>query len=211
MSEQVQQARRQPPAPTNRGATRALAVAGIAGPVVFVVTVVVHGLLRADHDFVSDPAVMLMQGPGAWVQDANFVLLGLLVIAFAAGLHRGLPRTRWGALGPALLALSGVGPVLAGLTTPVPPHFLLVFAGACIGFAALSRRMAQDPHWRSLSGYTFATSVVILIVVPLHSALALPDGAPLHPWWGLLNHTALALWLGCVAVLAIRLLRAPGR
>jgi hypothetical protein len=36
---------------------------------------------------------------------------------------------------------------------------------------------------------------------------ALPEGAPLHPWWGLLNWSALALWVTCTAVLAGRLLR----
>lgn len=208
MSEQVERAtRRSETAPAGRSTIGTLAIAGIAGPVVFAVTAVVHGLLRDEYSFVTDPVVKLVEGPSGWVQDANFVVLGLLVIAFAVGLHLGLPRTRWGAAGPALLALSGVGPLLAGLTAPAPPHFLLVFGSASIGYGLLSRRLARDPHWRGLAGYSLGTAIAIVIVVPLHSALELPDGAPLHPWWGLLNYAAIALWLACVAVLAIRLLR----
>lgn len=207
MSEQLQQARRQAPTTTNRGSIRVLAAAGIAGPVLFAVTTVALGLLRPGFSFVADPLVALVFGTGGWVQRANLMVVGLLLMVFAVGLHRALPRTRWGAAGPALLALSGVGPVLAGFTDPVPPHFMLVFGSATVAFVLLSRRMARDPGWRGLSGYTLGTAIAIVVVVPLHSALALPVGAPLHPWWGVLNHTAVALWLGCVFVLAIRSLR----
>lgn len=155
----------------------------------------------------ADPIVKLVQGPSGWVQDANLVVLGLLLIAFAVGLHRGPAPTRWGASGPALLALCGVGPLLAGLTEPVPPHFLLVFGSSCLGFGLLSRRLARDPQWRGLAGYTLGTAIAILIVVPLHSTLALPEGRAAAPVVGLLNFGALALWLACVAALAIRLLR----
>lgn len=77
---------------------------------------------------------------------------------------------------------------------------------AGIGLIALSRRMAQDPSRDGLAGYALVTGIAILVVIPIHSALALPQGAP-HPWWGLLNWSALALWVTCVAILAGRLLR----
>lgn len=165
------------------------------------------GLLRPGYSFVADPVVKLTAGPGGWIQDLNFVVLGTLVILFAVGLHLGIRPTRRGAAGPALLALSGVGPVLAGLTSPVPIHFLITFAGAGIGFILLSRRMARDPEWRGLAAYALATGIAILVVVPTHSILALPDGAPLHSLWGVLNYLAITLWLACTFVLALRLLR----
>jgi hypothetical protein len=185
----------------------ALAVVGVAGLVVSAVVAVVLGLIRPGYSFVADPVVALMFGPNAWVQDVNFVVLGVSVIATAIGLHFGVRPSRWGALGPALLALSGVGPVLAGVTAPVPVHFAITFLAAGIGLIVLSRRMARDPSWDGLAGYALATGIAILVVIPIHSVLALPEGAPLHSWWGLFNWSALALWVACTAVLARRLLR----
>ena len=185
----------------------ALAAVGVVGIVVPAVVAVVLGLIRPGYRFVANPVVALMSGPNAWVQDVSFVVLGASMIAAAIGLHLGLRPSRSGVLGPALLALSGVGPVLAGVTAPVPVHFALTFLSAGIGLLVLSRRMARDPRWDSLAGYALATGVAILVVIPIHSALALPEGGPLHRWWGLLNWSALALWVTCTAVLAGRLLR----
>jgi uncharacterized membrane protein len=67
--------------------------------------------------------------------------------------------------------------------------------------------MAREPRWQHLAGYALTTGITILVVVPLHSLLALPADAPLHPWWGLFNWSAITLWLTCTLVLALRLLR----
>lgn len=82
----------------------------------------------------------------------------------------------------------------------------MTFLGAGIGLIVLSRRMARDPRWQSLAGYALATGIAILVVLPIHSLLALPPEGPLHRWWGLLNYSAITLWLTCVVVLARRLL-----
>jgi hypothetical protein len=51
------------------------------------------------------------------VQQVNFVVFGLLTIAFAVGLHLGLRPTRWGVVGPSLLVLSGMALVWAAEET----------------------------------------------------------------------------------------------
>jgi hypothetical membrane protein len=185
----------------------ALAAAAIVGPVVFAVVAVVQGLLRPGYSFVAQPVVVLVAGPNGWVQDLNFVVLGAAMIAYAIGLHLGVRLTRWAVVGPALLVLSGIGPLWAGVAGPRPAHFLMTFLGAAIGLIVLSRRMARDPSWQPLAGYTLTTGIAILVVIPLHSLLALPVDAPLHPWWGLFNWSAITLWLTCTLVLARRLLR----
>lgn len=185
----------------------ALAVVGVVGLVTSAAVSVVLGLTRPGYSFVANPVVALMSGPNAWIQDLNFILLGTSMIATAVGLHLGLRPSRRGALGPALLAISGIGPVLAGVTDPVPVHFAISLLSAGIGLIALSRRIAHDQRWEGLAGYALATGITILVVIPLHSVLALPEDAPLHQWWGLLNWSALALWVTCTAVLAGRLRR----
>lgn len=190
----------------HRPTLAALAIAGIVGSLGFLVVTAVLGLSRQGYSFVAQPVVALVDGPNGWMQHLNLAVLGSLVIACAVGLHLGARPTRWGWLGPALLVLSGTGPVLAGVTTPIPPHFVLTFVGAGAAFIVLSRRMAQDPRWQGFAGYTLASGIAILIVFPVHSVLALPANAPLHPWWGLLNWLAVVLWLAGTAVLALRLL-----
>lgn len=93
----------------------ALAVAGILGPVVFAVVAVVQGLLQPGYSFMAQPVVVLVAGPSGWVQDVNFVVLGAAMIAFAIGLQLGVRPTRWAVVGSALFALSGIGPLWAGV------------------------------------------------------------------------------------------------
>src|SRR5918912_2983982 len=86
-----------------------LAIAGIAGPIVFVLVVAAQSLLHPHYSQVKLPISALAAWPGGWVQSANFVVFGLLTIAYAIGLHLGVRQSRVGVLGPALLVLSGVG------------------------------------------------------------------------------------------------------
>ncbi|HYH30703.1 MAG TPA: hypothetical protein VD903_09990 [Pseudonocardia sp.] len=83
----------------------------------------------------------------------------------------------------------------------------MTFLGAAAGLVALSRRIAGDTRWRGTGGYALGTGIAILVLIPAHSVLALPVGAPLHAWWGLLNWASIVVWLACVVVLALRLLR----
>jgi hypothetical protein len=63
---------------------------------------------------------------------------------------------------------------------PRPAHFLLTFLGAATGLIVLSRPMARDPTWQRLAGYALTTGIAILVVIPIHSLLALPADGPLH-------------------------------
>jgi hypothetical protein len=40
--------------------------------------------------------------------------------------------------------------------------------------------MARDPTWQRLAGYALTTGIAILVVIPIHSLLALPADGPLH-------------------------------
>ena len=99
----------------DRHTTRALLAAGaMAGPL-FMVTASAQGLVRDGFDISRHPFSALSIGDYGWVQVANFIATGLLVIAAAAGLRRVLPTNggvRWGTN---LLAAHGVGLVGAGI------------------------------------------------------------------------------------------------
>ncbi len=197
-----------------------LAAAGIGGPIMFAVVALAQSLLRPEHGLVSDPISALAAGPSGWVQDANFLVFGSLMIAYAIGLHLGVRPTRWGVLGLAFLVLSGAGLVWAGLFPATDAAgalqddrvlhivaFPMTFLGAGIGLIVMSRRMAGDPRWHSVATYVLATGIAVLVLLLAGAGLVRAPGAPLHPWWGLFQWVLLTVWLPCTVVLALRLLR----
>src|SRR5688572_8365922 len=78
------------------------AIAGIAGPVLFAVGFLVQEQLRGgEYDPMSEVISALEAGDHGWLQQLNFVGLGVLTMVFAVGLHRGLAPSRLGIVGPA--------------------------------------------------------------------------------------------------------------
>jgi len=203
-----------------RSVIAALAVAGIAGPLIFVMVAVVHSLLRSDHSLVALPISALATGPSGWVQDVNFVVCGLLFLAYPIGLHLRVRQTRWGVVGPALLVVSGAGLVLAGVFPAVDASgnlsydslghtvaSFMAFLGTGGGFIVMSRRLAGDPTWHNLATYTLGSGIAIVVLVFAFGALAEEPGAPLHPWIGLFQWVMVAVWITCTVVLCFKLMR----
>jgi hypothetical membrane protein len=203
-----------------RSVIAVLAVAGIVGPILGAVVAAVHSLLRSDHSLVALPISALATGPSGWVQDVNFVITGLLVLAYPIRLHLEVRQTQWGVVGPALLVLSAIGLVLAGLFPAVDASgafsndqvghtvaSFMFFLGAGIGFIVMSRRLAGAPYWGNLAPYTLATGIAIVVLFFAFGALAEEPGAPLHPWMGLFQWVMVVLWFTCTIILALRLLR----
>jgi hypothetical membrane protein len=203
-----------------RSMIAALATAGIAGPITFAVVALVHSLLRQDHSLVAHPISALAAGPSGWLQNANFLLFGLLMIAYAIGLHLGVRPSRAGVVGAAFLMLSGVGLMWGGVFPATDatgafdgdrllhiPGFVMTFLGGGIGLIAMSRRMARDPRWEDLATYALLSGIAMLALIVAGGGLVRPPGAPLHAWFGLFQWVLLAVWLPCTVALALRLLR----
>ena len=198
------------------------AMAGIAGPVLFTLGFVAQEQLRrGDYDPVSEVVSALEAGTHGWIQQVNFVVLGVLTMIFAVGLHRGLAPSRAGIVGPVALFVSGAANVLgaifplredaAGATYDPGGHQVagtLFFASSFIALIALSRRCAADPGWRNIAGWMLGAGVLGALSFPLMGALVIPDDAPLHDWAGLAQRfIVLVLLFPARIALAIRLLR----
>lgn len=208
------------PAPTAARWHRAGAWAGVAGPVAFVALVLVQDLLRADRSPVADPVSALAAGPGGWVQQLAFIVLGLLAVPFAVALHRSVRRARFGVVGPALLALTGVMNVIAvafpmqeadsGAVLAPPGHVVagtVFFSTAALSLLALAPRLARDPLWRGLARYTLIAGAVAAASFPVMGLLVVPDSAPLHEWYGLAQRAVVfVVVLPARVLLAVRLL-----
>jgi hypothetical membrane protein len=203
-----------------RSVVAALAAAGIVGPVIFSVVALVHSLLRPDHSLVAHPISALAAGPSGWVQNVNFLVFGLLMIAYAIGLHLRVRPSRAAVVGVAFLVLSGVGLMWGGVFPATDatgafdedrvlhiPGFIMTFLGGGIGLIVMSRRMGRDPRWRSIAAYALVTGIAMLVLILVGGGLVRPPGAPLHAWLGLFQWVLLAVWLPCTIILAFRLLR----
>ena len=161
---------------------RAAALAGMVGPALFAATVIALTVLQYDFMLgigwrpLADPAGAwpsgLALGPYGWAQDASFVLSGILLMLFAAGLHLGAPGGS--GIGPALISVAGAAMALMGFETdpiqstgPRTLHnlihdlaFALFVLALLPSFFFLCRRFREDALWREHARYTLATGVI---------------------------------------------------
>lgn len=103
--------------------TRSLLGYGVLAGPFYVVVGLVQALMRDGFDLTRHDLSLLANGPLGWIQIANLVLTGAMVIAAAVGMHRALgvvpPRAGVG-VGPKLLGVYGAGLVGAGLFVADP-------------------------------------------------------------------------------------------
>lgn len=136
-----------------RRVTRALLVAGAAAGPFYVVVALAQALLRPGFDLARDDVSLLSNGSLGWIQIANFLITGALVISGAVGVRRALssgPGRTWI---PLLISVYGVGLIGAGFfvadpAAGFPPgtpaasgsiswHGLLHLVSAAVGFLSL--------------------------------------------------------------------------
>jgi hypothetical membrane protein len=201
-------------------AIRSGALAGLAGPILFTLTFLAQeAFRRAEYSPIAEPVSALEAGPNGWLQQVNFVVFGLLMFAFAVGLHRGLAPSRLGSLGPLLLAVASIGLLLAaalplredaaGVTYDPSGHFIAgitFFSSTSLAMLVLSRRLRKDPQFRTLATYTAVCGMLALLAFIVMGRFAIPDGAPLHEVAGLIQRIIILLvTFPCLVVLALRL------
>jgi Protein of unknown function (DUF998) len=173
-----------PPAAVTRG-TRALLACGVVAGPLFIAVALFQALTRDGFDLGRHPLSLLSLGELGWIQIINFVVAGLLVVAFAVGLRRVLPAGRGGRWGPLLLGAYGAGLVMGGVFVAdagagFPPgapagapeqlswHGILHDAAHVLAFLSLlaacfvfARRFA-GLRQRGWAGYCLATGVALL-------------------------------------------------
>ena len=168
--------------------TRVLVTAGIVAGPLFVVVGLVQVLTREGFDLTRHPLSLLALGDLGWIQIANFIVAGVLSIAFAIGFARAVPSgaaSRWA---PWLLGLFGAGLVVGGAfpadpglgfppgtpegipstLTPnglvhafAPPVAFLSLIGACF---VVARRLGRDGR-RTAAICTRSLAVVCFVLV----------------------------------------------
>jgi hypothetical protein len=166
----------------------------VAGPCYLAVGVG-QGLVRDGFDFARHPLSVLANGPGGWIQTANFVVTGLMVLAAAAGFRRVLgPKSRgvtWflGLYGAAMIAaavfpadpVDGFPPgTPLGFPTSISTTGLIHFISGALAFTflAVSGFCAAWTMWRRQMPSLAILSLVsgLVVVLGFFGGIVLPVG-----------------------------------
>ena len=208
-------------------ATRLLLACGAIGPLLFIVVFLIEGATRSDYNPLRYPVSSLSIGNLGWIQAANFLMVGLLLIAFAIGLRRALRASRGGVWGPLLIGLVGLGLFGAGIFTTDPifgypssaplvlaqysfhGHLhdlfsLLFFVGLPAACFVFCRRFATLGE-RGWAVYSILTGLGILVTFVL-AAIGFDQNPSLVNFAGVFQRLSIIIGLTWIALLAFRLM-----
>jgi len=209
----------------SRSTFRALALCGVAAPVVFTAAWVAGTLAQERYsprrEDVSALAARTADHP--WIVISGLVITGALTAAFAPALHEAVGGGDGSRIGPVLVALAGVGVVgLAVLrndcsteTTACEVRIdagtvswqhlahdalsIPVFALAVLIPIVMTPRFRADPQWAVFARWSFATAAALALLFLLGGVEAIPG------WRGVVQRVAVSLaflWLATAAVRA---------
>src|SRR5215207_2384970 len=195
---------------------RMAAVAGMLGPPLFGTVLVVLTVVQYDFMLgigwqpVGDPAgawpSALALGPYGWLQTANFVVSGLLLMVFAVGLDIGVMGGRGSRGGPVLLFVAGMAMALMGFETdpirrasPRTLHgwihdlaFVLFVVALLSALFFLWLRFRRNPLWENHARYTLVIGILAAILLFLPGVAYYLFVAVVLLW---IELTAIRLWL----------------
>lgn len=100
--------------------TRLLLLGGVAAAPLFLAVWALQAFTRDGFRPTFHPLSLLALGEGGWVQIANFVITGLLLVGAGVGLRRTVARRTSATWVAALVALMGTGLIVAGVFVTDP-------------------------------------------------------------------------------------------
>lgn len=206
---------------------RALLICGAIAPLLFIVVFVVAGAVRPGFSPVRHAVSALSLGESGWIQVANFIVTGALILAFAFGLRPALRRYGAGIWPPLLIGLVGAGLIASGVfpmdpfagyppgtpavsdgTTEGALHDAfggLLFQGLAVAMLVVAYRFARSGH-RRWAAYSVANAVVFVTGIMLFG-MAYEQNPTLMPIFGLLQRLTIITGWTWLAALAVHLLR----
>jgi hypothetical protein len=205
--------------------TRSLLGYGVLAGPFYVGVILIQSFFRAGFDIRHDDVSLLANGSLGWIQIANFVITGLMVVACAVGMRRALADGRGSLWAPRLVGIYGLCLIAAGIfvADPMngfPPgtpagrpvhmtlHGSLHIAAAGIGFLCLvaacfllAQRFSAE-HRRAWALFSRATGVLFLVGFAGLASGSTSTFAVLGFW------VALLLVWGWLAAVSLQLYRA---
>ncbi len=194
------------------------AVAGMVAAAGF--PLVIAGLDLVQRDFliqtdprldplVSNPVSAHELGPYGLAQHLNFLLTGLLIGVFGAGLYRALPPSRWAKASRVALIVLGFGIALGVFTLDVSSSqtfhgrihavgfLILVFASMVVPFV-LAAALLRNPRARWLAWVALGVGIATVVVVFVPNAKGSYSN-----WFGPASKLHLLITFGFLEAIAI--------
>lgn len=190
-----------------------LAFCGIIGPVTYAIVLFTLGFIQPDYNCITQSMSELgaAGAPYALIMNTiGFPLLGILIIAFALGLQRGINGSL--KIGPVLIALSGLSLVMTGIF-PCDPgcvdvtlrglthSIFATIAAFSMIFAPLFLlpRLKKDDRWQGYVTYSIISVIAATLVSAIYGFMAFEQLT------GVLQRISMGIMLLWVEVMAIRL------
>ena len=191
---------------------RTPALAGMAGPGLFFIVVLLAGVITPGYDAMGQFASELSIGPLGWIMIANFIVFGLLVLLFGIGLWSGFGPAMSARAGAVLVSIVGIALVLAGVFVTDPEDAQMSAAGAIHLLASVLVFLLLSVAcfvfaWRFRSDRLFALYSVAtgIAIPPLFLSTASAGGI-----LGLVQRILIAIAWTWLTLLAVRLYREIG-
>jgi len=196
---------------------RLAAIAGILGPILYAVVIVVIGALQSGYSHISQSMSELGAVDAPYklvINTLGFPLLGLFMIAFAIGIDLGMERNRASRVGPALIIISGLSLILTGvfpcdtgcidITWTGTTHSVFATISA-ISFSIapifIAIRQWSDTRWRRYIAFSWLIAIITLLLSILYSMEIFES------YVGLMQRVSMGLPLLWMEVMSIKQLR----
>ena len=197
----------------------------MVAPILFALAVFVLGIVREDYSHISQPISDLGEigSQNMAGQNVNFILTGLLILAFSFGLYRGTGPGKRVEVGTLFVSVIGLGVAAAGVFPDDPScpsrgcnslaangHGVagwMVFPLIPFAILLFARGLGRDTAWRRYRTYSLVTGIVAFALLVLFVAFE----STLASWEGAIQRLYLASWFQWVGVMVIGLFRLSGR
>lgn len=213
----------------NADTKRLWSMAGIIAPIIFVGVFLLEGWLRPGYDAMAQYVSELSLGPRGWVQIANFLITGFLLLLFAFSVHSEFKEGKASRFGWILLTISALALLVSGPLVMDPAstprdqwtwHGILHQLIGALGFFSMApvicfvfwRRFREDKKWQSLSRWTITATALILIAIIMLRVVPMPPAAPngFTPYAGFIQRTVIVTYMAWVFTFAMKLFREKG-
>lgn len=173
--------------------TLLIMVGGLLGAILFTLVFVIEGNFRSGYNPWQQPVSALSLGPGGWVQQANFIIFGIIALCTVPAVHKILQGGIAALAYPILKTLSGISFIMLGIfsqdptsgfpvgvTAPVTPtlsgsiHIIFSFVsfiGLAVGSFVLARRLAKEPRWHGWATYSVINGLLAIVFIALYGTL----------------------------------------
>lgn len=198
--------------------------AGIVGPILYALAFTLDGALRPGYSAIRDAVSFLLLGSRGWLEVANFIIFGFLLILFAFGFFqwmRPVIPSGWRRVSTALLVLSGVGFFIAALFLPDPVGelqvsihaklhavaFTTVFFPLGLACIFIGSQFSKIAGWRIHGWYSMITGLIPVFASlgSFFSSFFLPP-APQPPLGGLFERILFVIVFAWYVILASHML-----